>query len=79
MDWPCVLLAFAFLAALGGWLLVSAVQALRTGRANAAGRLVDRAKQPGLFVVTVIVQLAFATTALVLLFTILADRFKPAL
>lgn len=78
MDWVRFSLAFVFLAGLGVWLLISAILALRTGRANAAGTIVEREKRPGYFMLTVIVQLAFAATALALLLAILRDRFIPS-
>jgi hypothetical protein len=68
------LLGFVLLTALGGLLHVSVVIAARTGRVNAAGRPVERAKRPGQFVLNLVVQLAFAATALTLLVGILADR-----
>ena len=52
------------LVTLGVWLLVSAIRALRTGSANAGGKVIAYRKRPVFFVVTVLVQLSFALLAL---------------
>ncbi len=76
MDWFRTLISIVVLGGLCVWLLASAAVALRTGRANAAGTIVDRGMRPGFFTLTVIVQFGFAATALGLLVSILAERLQ---
>lgn len=54
---------FLFLVYLGGWLLQNILFALRSGRANAAGRYYWRKKQAAMFWLTVLAQLFFALSS----------------
>ncbi len=74
MPWLRILVALPVFVTLGVWLLVSGLRALRTGSANAGGKLIVYRKRPVFFVVTVLVQLSFALLALWEAFYILNGR-----